>query len=131
MELLNVIVAGIAGFAVGAVWYMSLAKPWMQATGIKMGPDGKPAGGSSPMPMIIGFVAMLVVAGMMRHIFQMAAIDTTGKGLIGGLGIGAFFITPWIAMNNAFGMRPLMLTVIDSGYAILGSAVIGLVLTLF
>lgn len=131
MELLNVVVAGIAGFAVGAVWYMSLAKPWMQAAGIRMGPDGKPAEGGSPVPMVIGFVAMLVVAGMMRHIFQMAAIDTLGNGLTAGLGVGAFFITPWIAMNNAFGKRPLMLTVIDSGYAIIGCAVIGLVLALF
>ncbi len=131
MELLNVIVAGIAGFAVGAAWYMGLAKPWMQAVGMKLGLDGKPAEGGGPMPMAIGFVAMLVVAGMMRHIFQMAAIDTVGKGLIAGFGIGAFFITPWIAMNNAFGKRPVKLTLIDSGYAILGCAVIGLVLALF
>lgn len=131
MELLNVILAALAGFAIGAVWYMSLAKPWMAAAGIVAGPDGRPEGGSSPMPMVMGFVAMLVVAGMMRHIFQMAGIDTLGKGLTAGLGIGAFFITPWIMMNNAFGKRPFALTVIDGGYAILGCAAIGLVLTLF
>ncbi len=45
--------------------------------------------------------------------------------------IGAFFVTPWIAVDDAFGKRPLMLTVTDPGHAILGGAVIGLVLTLF
>ena len=34
-------------------------------------------------------------------------------------------------MNNAFGKRPVKLTLIDGGYATIGCAVMGLVLTLF
>ena len=30
---LAIFLAAIGGFAVGAVWYMSLAKPWMAAVG--------------------------------------------------------------------------------------------------
>ena len=48
-----------------------------------------------------------------------------------GLGVGAFFITPWIAMNYAYSMRNPRLIAIDGGYAILGCGVIGLVLGLF
>lgn len=33
-------------------------------------------------------------------------------------------------INNAYGMRPFKLTVIDSGYAIFGCAIMGAVLTL-
>ena len=37
---------------------------------------------------------MLLASGMMRHTFEMAAIDTMGKGLTSGLGVGLFFISP-------------------------------------
>lgn len=131
MGILAVIVAAFAGFAVGAVWYMTFARPWMAAAEIQVGPDGRPVNGSSPMPFIVSGIAMLMVAGFMRHIFAMAGIDSPGKGLLSGLGIGAFFILPWMAMNYAYAMRPRMLAVWDGGYAILGCGAIGLVLTLF
>tara|TARA_R110002073_G_scaffold73458_12_gene179697 strand:- start:1219 stop:1611 length:393 start_codon:yes stop_codon:yes gene_type:complete len=130
MGYLSVIVAAIAGFAFGAVWYMTLSKPWMEASGIKVGNDGRPEGGS-PVPFILAFVAMLLVAGMMRHAFALADITTFGKGLVSGLGIGLFFISPWIMINNAYGMRPFKLTVIDAGYATFGCAIMGAVLMLF
>ena len=131
MGLLSVIVAALAGFGVGAAWYMTLAKPWMEASGVAMGADGRPANGSSPMPMVVGFLAMLLVAGMMRHSFAMAGIDSFGKGLLSGLGVGAFFVAPWLAMDYAYSMRDRRLTLIDGGYAILGCGVIGAVLGLF
>ena len=74
---------------------------------------------------------MIVVAGMMRHMFAMAGIDGLGKGLISGLGVGLFFISPWIMINNAYGDRPFKLTLIDGGYATFGCAVIGAILGLF
>ena len=79
----------------------------------------------------MSMVAMIIVAGMMRHIFGMAGIASVGKGLLAGLGIGLFFISPWIMINNAYGGRPFRLTIIDGGYATLGCGVIGLILTLF
>tara|TARA_R110002049_G_scaffold117332_2_gene270426 strand:- start:2034 stop:2426 length:393 start_codon:yes stop_codon:yes gene_type:complete len=130
MGFLAVIVAAAAGFAVGAAWYMALSKPWMQAAGVKCGPDGKPQD-SSALPFLLSAVAMILVAGMMRHIFALSAIDTVDMGFISGLGIGLFFISPWIMINNAYVGRPFKLTVIDGGYAVVGCAVIGLVLTLF
>ena len=131
MGFVAVLVAALAGFAVGAVWYIALSRPWMAAAGIKVGPDGRPQGNGSPMPFVVSGVAMLIVAGFMRHVFAMGGITTPGAGLVAGLGIGAFFITPWLAIDYAYSMRPRALTVIDGGYAIIGSGAIGLVLTLF
>ncbi|CAN1562351.1 Protein of unknown function DUF1761 [Paracoccaceae bacterium] len=131
MEILNVIVAGFAAFAFGAVWYMSMSKPWMAAAEIKKGPDGKPANNGGMMPFVIGLLGMILAAGMMRHIFGMTAIDTIGKGVTSGLGIGAFSVMPWVAMNYAFGQRKPMLTVIDGINVIVGCGIIGLVLMLF
>ncbi|AXI48668.1 DUF1761 domain-containing protein [Sulfitobacter sp. SK012] len=130
MGILSVLLAAIAGFAVGAVWYMKLSKPWMEAAGVEAGPDGRPKN-DSPLPYVMAFIAMIVVAGMMRHMFALSGIDTIGKGAVSGLGIGLFFISPWIMINNGYGGRPFKLTLIDGGYATLGCAAIGLVLGLF
>jgi len=129
MGFLSVLVAAVAGFAFGAVWYMTLSKPWMEAANIKADENGRPEN-DGPLPYIMAAFAMLLVAGMMRHTFALSGIDTAGKGLISGLGIGLFFISPWIMINNGYGGRPFKLTLIDGGYATFGCAVMGLVLTL-
>ena len=129
MGLLSVIIAAVACFAVGAGYYMALSKPWMEAADIKVGEDGQPLN-NSPMPYIVSFVCIVLVAGMMRHTFALSGIETAGKGLISGLGVGLFFIAPWIFINTGYSDRPWKLAIIDSGYAAIGCAVIGLVLTL-
>ncbi|MDF1668110.1 MAG: DUF1761 domain-containing protein [Roseovarius sp.] len=130
MELINVIVAAAAGFGFGAIWYMALAKPWTKAAGIEVDENGKPLN-TSAAPYIMAAIAMVLVAGMMRHVFALAGIDTFGKGLISGLGIGLFFISPWLMINNGYGGRTFKLTIIDGGYATFGCAIIGAVLMLF
>ncbi|MBV0913483.1 DUF1761 domain-containing protein [Anianabacter salinae] len=131
MGFVAVLVAALGGFAMGAVWYMTFAKPWMKAAGIPMDANGKPQGNGSPMPFVVSGVAMILVAGMMRHVFATSGIETPVAGFVSGLGVGAFFITPWVAMNYAYAMRPARLTVIDGGYSILGPGIIGLILGLF
>ncbi|RUS59552.1 DUF1761 domain-containing protein [Pseudorhodobacter sp. E13] len=131
MGFLSVIVAAAASWVLGAAWYMTLSKPWMEAAGIAYDENGKPKGGGSPLPFVLSALCMLLVAGMMRHIFAGSGVDTVFKGLMGGLGIGLFFIAPWVMINNAYAMRPFKLTLIDGGYAVAGCAVIGVVLTLF
>ena len=130
MGFLSVIVAAIAAFAFGAVYYMVLSKPWMAAAGIKVGTDGKPENSSDPTPYIVSFICIILVAGMMRHSFALSGIDSVAKGLQSGLGIGLFFITPWIFINTGYSNRPWKLAVIDGGYATAAATIIGIVLTL-
>lgn len=130
MGVLSVLVAALAGWLFGAAWYMGLSKPWAAAAGLELDESGRPEGGS-PLPFALSAVAMVVVAGMLRHTFAMSGIDTVGAGLVGGLGVGLFFISPWLMINNAYGMRPWRLTLIDGGYATFGCAIIGAVLGAF
>jgi hypothetical protein len=130
MGFLAVLVAGIAGWMFGAAWYMTLSKQWTEVVGVEVGENGRPVN-DGPMLYITSAIAMIIVAGMMRHTFATSGIDTMGKGFVTGLGVGLFFISPWIMINNAYGNRPMKLTIIDGGYATFGCAVIGLVLTLF
>lgn len=131
MLFLGILVAAAAGWIFGAIWYMALSKPWLVASGIDCDENGKPKNGGSPLPFLFSAIAMLLVAGMMRYLFGLAEIATLGQGALIGLGIGLFFIAPWTMINNAYGMRPFQLTLIDGGYAVFGCALIGAVLTLF
>lgn len=136
MAVLSILVAAVAAWVFGAVWYMVLAKPWVKAAGIEVDENGKPvangrSGFQMALPFMLSALAMILVAGFMRHIFAMAGIDGIDKGLVAGLGIGLFFISPWTMINNAYTFRPFKLTLIDGGYAVFGCAIIGAVLTLF
>ena len=131
MGFISVIAAAIANFIFGAIWYSVLAKPWMAASGVAVGEDGQPMNRSDPIPYITSFVPAALVAGMMRHVFALSDIDSFGKGLVSGLGIGLFLVTPWIATFNGFEGKSRKLTLINGGYATFGCAVIGAVLTLF
>ncbi|MGB3146869.1 MAG: DUF1761 domain-containing protein [Paracoccaceae bacterium] len=131
MEIVNVLVAAAASWIFGAVWYMTLSKQWIRASGVETDQNGQPKGGASPTPYILSALCMVIVAGFMRHIFASAGIEAVGAGAMAGLGIGLFFIAPWIMINNAYSMRPFTLTLIDGGYAAIGCAIIGAVLSLF
>lgn len=128
--MIAVLVAAVAAYALGAAWYMSLSRQWIAASGVAVDAAGKPVNGS-PLPFILSAIAMLLVAGMMRHIFAMSGITGFGKGALSGLGIGAFIAFPWTMINYAYSGRPVALTAIDGGYAILGCTLIGAVLGLF
>jgi Protein of unknown function (DUF1761) len=131
MEYLNVIAAALGAFAFASVWYIAMSKPWVRAAGIPVDAAGKPQGNGSALPFVIGLLAMLMVAGTMRHLFAFAAIDTLGKGITTGAGIGAFFISAWVGMNYGFSMRPLALWLIDTVNAVVGCAIMGAILVLF
>ena len=131
MDFVSVIVAGVAGFLFGAVWYTVFAQAWMKASGVPLNDEGVPANRSDPVPYVTSLLGGILVAGMMRHTFELSQIDTLGKGIVSGFGIGLFLVSPWIATFYSFGARPRKLILIDGGYATFGCTVIGGVLTLF
>jgi hypothetical protein len=127
MEFLNVIAAAVAAFAFGAVWYIAMSKPWMAAAGVTEAEQRA----SGPVPFVVGLLAMVLVAGMMRHLLGTSGVTSVGGGAIAGFGIGAFLITPWVAMNYAFALRKPSLTVIDGVNSVVGCTIMGAVLNLF
>ena len=125
--MISVLVAALGGWLLGAVWYMALSKPWLAASGVECDENGKPVN-NGPMPFILSALAMILVAGMMRHAFAMAGVEGLVKGLTSGLGLGAFVAAPWVVINHAYPGRPAVLWAIDGGYAVLGCGVIGAIL---
>lgn len=128
MDFLIVLGAGLASYIFGAIWYMSFSKAWMDAAGIDADENGR-APNSGAIPYMVALAGAILVAGMMRHIFALSGIDTIEAGLVSGLGIGLFLVTPWIATNYAFAGRSRTLLLIDGGFTTIGCTIIGTVVT--
>ena len=130
MELINIIAAGIGSFVFGAIWYSVLAQKWMEASGVEV-VAGKPANQSDPVPYIVGLIGAIFMAGMMRHIFAGAGVESIGRSALYGAGLGLFIACPWLVTCYGFAGRPRSLWWIDGGYAVFGSMTAGIVLALF
>lgn len=125
MEYVVVIIAGFAGYAFGAVWYGLLGPKWREAVGLSA-EDVRP---SSNLPAyMIGIVANVLVAGMMRHVFATSGVAGPLAAAVSGLGLGLFMVGAYIALNYAFARRPLALSLIDIGHAAGSAMVIALAL---
>lgn len=127
MGFISVLLAAAAAWVFGAIWYMALAKPWMEAAGLSKDQiDNK-----NPGPFIVSFLCAVLVAGMTRHILASGGMPGLGGGMMVGLGLGLFVASPWIATNYMFAQRSRTLILIDAGYATGGCTIIGAVLSLF
>jgi len=130
MGFLAVIVGAAVTFAFGAFWYGVFSNPWKQDSKVPLDDENNPQNMRSPVPYVTCAISLILVAGMMRHSFATAGIDTLGKGLISGAGVGLFFVTPWVALFNGYSMHSQRLTLINGGYATIGCALMGAILTL-
>ncbi|MDG1209591.1 MAG: DUF1761 domain-containing protein [Paracoccaceae bacterium] len=126
MDFTNVIIAGIAGYAFGAVWYGILGKQWQAATGLTAD-DVKPSNNISAY--IIGIVCNIVIAGMMRHIFVASGVAGLANSVVSGLGLGLFIAGAFLMINYSFAKRSSTLKWIDIGHAAGVGAVIGAALS--
>jgi hypothetical protein len=128
MQVLAVLLAAMAGFGAGAVWYMINGQRWMAAVGRT---EDEIKADKSPLPFVIGFAASLLTAGLMRHLLASSGVGGLGAGFTAGLGIGLLIVAPWILTNYAFAGRPRALWWIDGGHVVLACTAIGTVLGLF
>jgi hypothetical protein len=111
-----VVVAAIASFVFGAVWYGALGKVWMGALG-KTEAEIK-ASGPQPVLFITAFVALLVMswvlAGIIGHLGPGQV--TLRNGVISGAFIWFGFVATTLIVNHGFQGARRMLTAIDGGH---------------
>lgn len=128
MNIVAIGLAAVAGFAFGAVYYMSLSRQWLAAIGKT---KEEIAGKRSIAPFITSFVALLVMAwvlaGTLGHLGPGQV--TLKNGIISALFVWVGFVATTVAVNNAFGGRKPMLSVIDGihwlGVLVIQGAIIG------
>jgi len=121
---LAVLIAALAAYGWGTVYYMTLSKQWLAAvelTEIKR----------SATPFVISFISLLVMAFVLAgSIGHLGPGNVTVKnGIISGLILWAGFVATTIFVNNAYPGRKYMLSVLDSihwlGVLVIQGAVIG------
>jgi hypothetical protein len=110
-----VVVAGIVGYAAGALWYWGWSKPWMEAQGFT--PESMKAN-QSPVPYLAAFVANVVIAVMLAGLVGHLGIAgvTIRTGIISAAAVWLGFVATTQTVNYSFGKRPFKLLMIDSGH---------------
>jgi len=116
VNYLAVLIAAVAGFLVGFIWYGPLfSKPWRAANNIT---SGSMQGGSMPMLLVLSFIALLVMAwvlaGLIGHLGPGQV--TLRNGVISAIFCWIGFVITTMAVNNGFAGRKGVLLWIDSGH---------------
>jgi hypothetical protein len=133
VNYLSVVVAAVAAWLFGAVYYGALGKPWVAAQGktmeqFKREQAHKSGTVAGMAPFILAFVAALVMAFVLYGILTHMGRFTVRAGLISAAFCWLGFVLTTIAVNNAFSGRSAMLTVIDSGHWLGALLVIGAII---
>ena len=130
MNYLSIVVAALAGFGVGAIWYMVLGQAWLDALG-KTEDDIKGSGASQAMPFVIALVADLVMAIMLAGLMGHLGNVSIRGGLISAFFVWVGFVITTMGVNHAFSGANPQLTVIDGGHWLAVLLVMGAIIGAF
>ncbi len=119
-----IVVAAVAAFAFGAIYYGSLGKPWMKAARLK--PEDAQM---SPVLFITSIVCELVMAWVLAGVMMHAGGMSLTGGMISGALVWLGFIATTLTVNQRYQSFGWDLTLIDSGHwlgvALIMGAIIG------
>jgi hypothetical protein len=119
MNFLAIVVAAVAGWVFGAAYYGALARPWLRAQGLTVEEHKQrlqSRGAAAYVPYAVAFLAELAMAWMLAGTLGHLGQVTLRNGVISALFLWFGFVLTTAAVNNMFGMRKPMLTVIDAGH---------------
>lgn len=117
VNYIAVIIAALAGFGLGAIWYTLLAKPWMHAAGLTEAEcKERNQGAARIVPFVISIVALFVMAWMLAGVMGHIGDISIRGGVITGFFVWLGFVITSMGVNHAFGGAKPMLTAIDGFY---------------
>ncbi len=119
-----VLAATVLAFVLGGIWYGPVfGKAWLEALG-KTEDDIQP----SASPFIISFFTALLTAVVLAWLIAALAVKGWLGGAVLGLITGVGFIATAMASDSAFCRWSLKLFLIQSGYRVLYSVLMGALL---
>lgn len=131
MNYLAILLAALAMFALGSVWYSPVlfAKAWVRESGGD--PAYKPSGKEMGRTFGGTFVLLLVCAAVLDWVVTNSAGVGEGMshGLLVGL-LGGVLATAITGINYLFERKSRTLFLINAGYDVLGFCIMGVVLAL-
>lgn len=127
IDWLAILIATAVAFVLGGLWYGPLfGQAWMDALG-KTADDIEP----TPAPFVISFFTALVTCVVLAVLMLLLGIETIAGGAIFGLVIGTGFIATAMASDTAFCGWGLRLFLIQSGYRVAYSVLMGAIIGAF
>ena len=120
-------IAGIVHFMLGAGWYTAFGNAWMAGIG-KTEAQIKADQPNMAIPMIIGGVVAIVIAYTLAWLLPRLGAQSLAGGAKTCATLALMLIATTMAMNYGFEARPLSLWLINSGYMIVGMAVMGAII---
>lgn len=122
---ISVLVASLAAFAIGGLWYSPLlfSKIWQRE--LKLSDEDIK---SSNMALIFGTTFLLNVVGAVFLDMLIGPEACWMNGLVTGLLVGLAWISTSLGINYLFGRKSLTLFLIDAGYFVVFYAIMGLIL---
>jgi hypothetical protein len=125
MNWLAVVVATLAFFAVGAIWYTALfGRIWQREVGLS---EEQLAGGRNMM-LVMGtcFVLEFIVCLTVGHMFDFLEPSDRAKMMI-TLGLALGVMAPAVGINYLYQRKSLTLFLVDAGHFLAGMAAVGAV----
>ena len=127
---LAVLVAAIAFFALGAIWYSFLFRdPWIRLTGVKMGDPNAKTGIAGIM--FTSFLMILICTVGLALFLNKVGPSSWMSGAKVGLIAGVCFCATAISNSYLYEKRPLGLHLINGGYNVAGCIIAGIILAVW
>ena len=127
MNWLAILVAGIAAWALGALWYSPVlfGKAWQKESGLT-----EENIKNANMPLIFGTsaVMMIIMSAGLAMFFEGDDTMNAMKGLHMGLLTGLVFVATSTAINYLYQRKSFKLWLIDAAYQVLLLALAGAIL---
>ena len=132
VDWLAVILAALAYFVIGAIWYAPpvMGKTWMAAGGMADMRDGEGPGPAIYAVPLIGSLLSAIALGM---IALATGTDTVGEGIVLGLVVGIGFAISISLVTATFEStkpRPFTWGAVNAGYHFVGNVVAAVIIAL-
>jgi hypothetical protein len=117
---LSVVIGAVASFIFGAIYYTTLGKVWLAAQGKTADSCKIENAGKSKLalalPFILSFVGALIMGVTLYGILTHSGLWSLRAGVISGAFCWFGFVLTTVVINNAYGNRKVMLSVIDGAH---------------
>jgi hypothetical protein len=127
---LHIIVAGVAYFALGAIWYSFIFKnAWIKASGVNVNDPNMKKG--MVQTMLASLVLMIVASLGIALFLSKTGVYSWMSGAKVGLVAGVCFSATSVCISYLYEKRPWMLHFINAGYNVAGCVLAGIVLAIW
>ncbi len=128
LNWLAILVAAVAFFAVGALWYQRgvMGNRWMKAAAVE------PSEASPRAWIFVGtLIAYFLMAMVLAMISQGIGASSFGDGLVLGLFTGVVFVAAQAWVNAAYEGRSMTLVLVNGGIGVIGHVIMAIIVTVW